>query len=513
MRRNWSAPGVDMERESRVALQDGEVVGFASIEVEDDHAWLALHGDGARRAHRLGGLRLARPSLLRRVGAQRGRARGVARPGVLARPALVPDGDRRRRGGCGAALAGRHRRARLRARRTRKPCTRRTWSRSRTRGSTRASPTRSGRTGASGAPVSVPSTGASRSTGMSSRGSRCAAQSPQAPETGWVSILGVRRPVAAARARQGAPPRVVPCARRRGVQPRRARRRRVQPDGGATSLRERRHARALDLRLLRARPVSRLRARCPDCRTLTAVALGPEYQCHSCGREFGAGLVRVPRAWGRRRRGDGRGRVARAAVPGDGRGRGGDAGGAIRRARRRPPRPPPRPRRLLLLARRGGRGPLGPRGDARGDLDRRPRRPQHAGVVALGQRLGDAAAHAGRRRRGGAGARRAARCPQPRSTGGGVHREQRYPDGRRTRWSVRSTAPTPPTSRSTATRSSRASSRSSCPSRTGIRLDELEELLRDVSGRTRVAGAGLTGLVADEANEPKLAALVRALGL
>ena len=44
--------------------------------------------------------------------------------------------------------------------------------------------------------------------------------------------------------------------------------------------------------------MSRLRARCPDCRTLTAVAVGPEYQCHTCGREFGAGLVRVPRAWG-----------------------------------------------------------------------------------------------------------------------------------------------------------------------------------------------------------------------
>ena len=44
--------------------------------------------------------------------------------------------------------------------------------------------------------------------------------------------------------------------------------------------------------------MSRLRARCPDCRTLTAVALGPEYQCHACGREFAAGLVRVPRAWG-----------------------------------------------------------------------------------------------------------------------------------------------------------------------------------------------------------------------
>ncbi len=44
--------------------------------------------------------------------------------------------------------------------------------------------------------------------------------------------------------------------------------------------------------------MSALRARCPDCRTLTAVAVGPEYQCHSCGREFSAGLVRVPRAWG-----------------------------------------------------------------------------------------------------------------------------------------------------------------------------------------------------------------------
>ncbi len=44
--------------------------------------------------------------------------------------------------------------------------------------------------------------------------------------------------------------------------------------------------------------MSALRAKCPDCRTLTAVAIGTEYQCHSCGREFAAGLVRVPRAWG-----------------------------------------------------------------------------------------------------------------------------------------------------------------------------------------------------------------------
>jgi arginase family enzyme len=44
--------------------------------------------------------------------------------------------------------------------------------------------------------------------------------------------------------------------------------------------------------------MSRLRAKCPDCKTQTAVALGPEYECHACGRTFGAGMVRVPRAWG-----------------------------------------------------------------------------------------------------------------------------------------------------------------------------------------------------------------------
>jgi arginase len=28
------------------------------------------------------------------------------------------------------------------------------------------------------------------------------------------------------------------------------------------------------------------------------VAIGPGYECHACGREFAAGLVRVPQAWG-----------------------------------------------------------------------------------------------------------------------------------------------------------------------------------------------------------------------
>jgi arginase len=44
--------------------------------------------------------------------------------------------------------------------------------------------------------------------------------------------------------------------------------------------------------------VSRLRAKCPDCKTFTAVALGPDYECHACGRVFHAGMVRVPQAWG-----------------------------------------------------------------------------------------------------------------------------------------------------------------------------------------------------------------------
>ncbi|MDX6515253.1 MAG: arginase [Gaiellaceae bacterium] len=44
--------------------------------------------------------------------------------------------------------------------------------------------------------------------------------------------------------------------------------------------------------------MSRLRARCPVCNSHTAVAMEGVYECHVCGRVFGAGLVRVPRAWG-----------------------------------------------------------------------------------------------------------------------------------------------------------------------------------------------------------------------
>jgi arginase family enzyme len=44
--------------------------------------------------------------------------------------------------------------------------------------------------------------------------------------------------------------------------------------------------------------MSVLRGKCPVCHTYTAVAIGPGYECHACGREFATGLVRVPRAWG-----------------------------------------------------------------------------------------------------------------------------------------------------------------------------------------------------------------------
>jgi arginase family enzyme len=56
--------------------------------------------------------------------------------------------------------------------------------------------------------------------------------------------------------------------------------------------------------------VSPLRARCPNCRTFTAVAIGDGYECHSCGSTFHAGLVRVPAAWGSA----GEGMVAGAGV-------------------------------------------------------------------------------------------------------------------------------------------------------------------------------------------------------
>ena len=121
--------------------------------------------------------------------------------------------------------------------------------------------------------------------------------------TGWIDVLATRRPMA----RRGIAQALLHASFgeffRRGERTVGARRRREQPDRRGARLRAGRDAHASGAptstrRTCNVPHESRLRARCPDCRTLTAVAIGPDYQCHVCGREFAAGLVRVPRAWG-----------------------------------------------------------------------------------------------------------------------------------------------------------------------------------------------------------------------
>lgn len=46
IRRGWSAPGVDMERDARVVVAEGEIAGFAAVQAEDAHTWIELHGKG-----------------------------------------------------------------------------------------------------------------------------------------------------------------------------------------------------------------------------------------------------------------------------------------------------------------------------------------------------------------------------------------------------------------------------------------------------------------------------------
>lgn len=44
--RIWGAPGVDVERDVRVVIEDGELVGFAAVNVEGEHTWIELQGKG-----------------------------------------------------------------------------------------------------------------------------------------------------------------------------------------------------------------------------------------------------------------------------------------------------------------------------------------------------------------------------------------------------------------------------------------------------------------------------------
>ena len=134
---------------------------------------------------------------------------------------------------------------------------------------------------------------------------------------------------------------------------------------------------------------------------------------------------------GRGRRGDGRGGVSRAALPRGGRDRGRHARRADAAARLRASRPARRAWRLLLLARGRDRGALERRGAPGSRLDRCARRPEHAGDVTLGQRLGDAVADGARRRRRPRAGRGADRRPQPRPARGRVHCGGRDPHRRR----------------------------------------------------------------------------------
>ncbi len=45
--RMWSAPGADRERHGRVVAQDGAAVGYAAVWIRDEYTWLELHGEDA----------------------------------------------------------------------------------------------------------------------------------------------------------------------------------------------------------------------------------------------------------------------------------------------------------------------------------------------------------------------------------------------------------------------------------------------------------------------------------
>ena len=304
---------------------------------------------------------------------------------------------------------------------------------------------------------------------------------------------------------------VVPPFAERGKRSRRARRRCREHDGRRRPLRAGRHACRAAVRHVGADRVSTLRARCPDCRTLTAVAIDDEYQCHSCGREFAAGLVRVPRAWGAGGEAMAEAAPAPAAVSGGG----GDRGDIARRSDRgadAATSPRARSFSAAAAARMSARSAASrrARGPARGRLDRCPRRPQHARELAVRQRVGDAAADGDRRRRGRSRRRRARRRAEPRSARARLSRGERA-------------STTTSTGRSTAATAS--TSRFDCDVLRPGELAVLHARARRAdarrgrgaaSGRRRalpVAGLGLTGSAAQAPTRPPSSRLAAAAGL
>ena len=258
--------------------------------------------------------------------------------------------------------------------------------------------------------------------------------------------------------------------------------------------------------------MSRLRARCPDCRTLTAVSIGPEYQCHSCGREFGAGLVRVPRAWGKG--GEAMAEAAWLELPYP-------VGGVVEAsslaeqtlmvAAELPDRP------LVLggccCAHLGAVERLAAGDetlavvwiDAHGDLNTPASSPSgDAWGMPLRMLLDDGAIEAANVALVGA---RNLDPPEREfiassgiQTGdGAVERALAGTDAVYVALDGDSVEP--------------GELDVFMPEPDGLSLGDLDDLLRSIAAHSRVAGAGLSGLVAEPANEPKLARLCAALGL
>ena len=258
--------------------------------------------------------------------------------------------------------------------------------------------------------------------------------------------------------------------------------------------------------------MSRLRARCPSCHTLTAVALGPDYECHACGRVSRAGLVRVPRAWGAG--GEQMAAAARMALPYP------DvaiveeetlAEQSLAIAAGLPERP------LVLggcccahigaiegLAARGGR--LGVVWlDAHGDLNTAETSPSgNEWGMPLRMLIDGGAVDPGHVALVGA------RNLDP------PEEEFVAAAGIRTGPDAGAQALEGADAVYVALDADAAEPGELAvfmPEPGGLTVAALEEILRDVAVRARVAGLGLTGLVRDPANEPKLARLAAALGL
>ena len=335
------------------------------------------------------------------------------------------------------------------------------------------------------APNSIRRSGSSCATATRSQPS-CGA-SPSRP-----ARAGSARSACAAVAEPWPRPRAAAPRLRRVLSPRpatrRPRRRRAESDRRDAALRACGHARRLRGGCVReGARVSRLRAKCPDCKTFTAVAIGPEYECHSCGRSLIGGLVRVPQAWG-----DGGEAMAEAAwlalpYPGGGDHRGGHARGAEPRARGRPTRAAARSRRLLLRAHRRRRRARGAPDrlaviwlDAHGDLNTPETSPSgNPWGMPLRMLIDSGAVDAGDVALVGA---RNLDPPEeefirePASTSA------------RTGSSGRWRAPPASTSRSTPTCSSRASCRRSCPSPAGPRSPDVERILEGSAPDERARG-------------------------